>query len=370
MKKRVRILVVLIALAMLFSLIAGCGSGTSGTQNSPVSSTAASPSAAVSSAPASPESSPESVAATRSDTLVLRLGTNHSTGTAVAQACQEFADSVNEKTGGGIKIEVYPDGTLGNETALRDACSSGSIDIVALGAGVLGAYANAANLPVSNFVWDSEEEMKEVLLGELGQKYINDPVEKAAGIHVIYGWPQAARELLTKDPVTSLSDLKGMKIRVPAGNSLYVDTWDGYGAISVSLSMNECYTALEQGVIDGLEMPIDSLYTGGYHEVAKYLALTNHMMYLQYILINSETWGSLSAEEQQIVRDCCVEAEAYHNQIRDEKITTMLDDMKAKGVTVTEIDTAEWRAATEPTSEKWMDNWGQEVYDAFTGYSK
>jgi TRAP-type C4-dicarboxylate transport system substrate-binding protein len=116
---------------------------------------------------------------------------------------------VNEKTGGGIKIEVYPDGTLGNEkTALRDACSSAA-SILSPGCRRSRSLCNAANLPVSNFVWDSEEEMKDVLLGDLGKKYIATPWKKAAGIHVILRLPQAARELMTKDPVTSLADLKG-----------------------------------------------------------------------------------------------------------------------------------------------------------------
>jgi len=347
-----KVLATLLVVVMALALLAGCGQKTTTT-----------PTPAATPGTTTPADTPK---ATRDKTLTLRLGTNHSTGTAVALACQKFADLVNEKTGGGIKIEVYTDGVLGNETALRDACATGTVEIVALGAGVLGAYTGAANLPVSNYVWESEEQMMEVLLGELGKKYINDPVEQAAGIHVIYGWPQASRQLLTTKPVNSLADLRGMKIRVPAGNKLYVDTWDSYGAISQALSMNEVYTALEHGAIDGLEMPIDSLYTGGYHEVAKYLTLTNHMWYLQYIMINSNTWKSLSAEEQEILVEACKEAEKYHTELRDANIAEMVDKMKAAGVTVTEIDTTEWREATKAVNEMWMDTWGREVYDAFT----
>lgn len=360
MKKRISTL--LLALILTCSLLAGCASTV---KNGGHASTPADTSADNAENGAS-----DVVAPTREKTLVLMVATNHSTGTAVEQSLQKMAELVKEKTGGGIEVDVFADGTLGTETELRDMCSTGSLDMAALGAGVYGSYVAAANLPVSNFTFSDEETMLAVLNGELGEKYINEPVEETANIHTIYGWAQAPRELLTVEPVTCLADLKGMKIRVPAGNQLYVDTWAEYGALPVSLPMTECYTALEQGVIDGLEMPVDSLYTGGYYEAAKYLALTDHMMYVQYIMMNADVWNSLSAEEQKAINEAVVEAGEYHKQLRDENINKMIEDMEAKGVTVTELDITEWMDATKPVAEKWMDNWGQEVYDAFTGFTK
>lgn len=350
MKKRIPAL--LLALTMLICLLAGC---------------AASGKPAEADAPAADSSA---VTPTREKTLVLKIATNHSTGTAVEQALQRMAELVKEKTGGGVELQVFADGTLGNETELRDMCSTGSLDMAALGAGVYGSYVAAANLPVSNFTFSDEQTMLEVLNGELGETYINKPVEEIAKIHTLYGWAQAPRVLMTVKPVTCLADIKGMKIRVPAGNQLYIDTWEQYGCMPISLPMTECYTALEQGVIDGLEMPVDSLYTGGYYETAKYLALTNHMMYVQYVMMNSDVWNGLSDAEKTAFNEAVKEAGDYHQQLRDENISKMLEDMKSKGVTVTEIDNTEWIEATKPVAEKWMDNWGQDVYDAFTGYKK
>lgn len=301
----------------------------------------------------------------RKDKLVLKLGIAHNDGQPTVLACQKFSEDVKEKTDGRIEIQVFPGGVLGNETNMRDAVSTGTLHMASLGAGVFGAYTGAANLPVCNYTWDSEEQMMEVLNGDLGKKYINDPVEQASGIHIINGWPQSARELLTVKPVNSLEELKGMKIRIPAGNAIYEDTWAAYGCLPVALAMDEVYTALEQNVIDGLEMPLDSLYQGGYHEKAKYLALTDHMMYLQYLMINSDTWKSLSAEEQKVIEECASEAESYQTELRDENLEKILGDMKQQGVTVTEVDKQEFMDATEPVFQKWMDDWGKEVYDEF-----
>lgn len=338
MKKAI---VFLLVFAMLATVLTGCGTKATG----------------------EPQTGAD---ATREKPLVLKLATNHSTGTAVALACQKMADLVAEKTNGGVTIEVFPDGTLGSETELRDMCSTGSLEMAALGAGVYGSYCDAANLPVSNYVFRDEETMVKVLNGELGETYINGPVEEVSKIHTLCGWPQAARQLLTVKPVESFQDIKGVKIRVPAGNQLYVDTWSAYGSLPVSLAMSECYTALEQGVIDGLEMPIDSLYTGGYYEVAKYLTLTNHMMYVQYLMINSNVWNTLSEAEQTAFNEAAAEAGVYHNQLRDENIEKMTAEMKEHGVTVTEIDVTDWMEATKPVNEQWMDKWGEEVYNAFT----
>ena len=358
---RKRIFAYLMALVLTHSLLVGCASNTG--NNGQTSST---------DTPSSNTEieSPDTITPTREDPLTLVVATNHATGTAVEQSLQKMKELVKEKTGGGIELEVFADGTLGTETQLRDMCATGSLDMAALGAGVYGAYNAAANLPVSNFTFSDEDTMLAVLNGELGEKYINEPVEAAANIHTIYGWAQAPRQLLTVEPVTCLADLKGMKIRVPAGNQLYIDTWAEYGALPLALAMTECYTGLEQGVIQGLEMPIDSLYTGGYYEVAKYLTLTNHMMYVQYIMINADVWKSLSAEEQNAINEAAIEAGEYHEQIRDESINKMIEDMEAKGVTVIEVDNTEWIEATKPVAEKWMDSWGQEVYDAFTGFTE
>lgn len=297
--------------------------------------------------------------------IVLKLGIAHNEGQPTVLACQKLADDVAEKTNGRIEIQVFAGGVLGNETSMRDAVSTGSLHMASLGAGVFGAYTEAANLPVCNYTWESEEQMLQVLNGDLGKQYINDPVEQTSGIHVINGWPQSPRELLTTKPVQSLADLKGMKIRVPAGNAIYEDTWAEYGCLPVALAMDEVYTGLEQNAIDGLEMPVDSLFQGGYHEKAKYLTMTDHMMYLQYLMINKDVWEKLSEEERSIIEECAKDAETYQTELRDENLEDILQQMKDSGVEIYEIDKTEFMKATEPVFDKWMDNWGEEVYNAF-----
>ncbi|MCI8416231.1 MAG: TRAP transporter substrate-binding protein [Lachnospiraceae bacterium] len=360
MNKR-KLVTICLASAMLLAQVTGCGQKNA-TEETPVQAQEASSGEA-----SATEAKGNATAPTRENPLVLRIGTNHGSATAVVKGLHYAAELLEERSGGGLKLDIYSDGTLGDETSLRDQVSQGSLDMAALGAGVFGAYVNASNFPVSNYVWESREEMMEVLNGDLGRQYINDPVEQVSNIHVLYGWPQAARQLMTKEPVASLADISGMKIRVPAGNSLYVDTWNHYGALATSMSMNECYTALETGVIDGLEMPIDSLYSNGYYEVCKYLTMSDHMMYLQYLMINKDVFHQLSAQEQEILLNVIIDAEKLHTETLDASITEMVDDMvNNHGVTVVELtDMQAWMDATDEINQQWMDNWGQEVYDAF-----
>lgn len=360
MNRYIKNTALVLSLLMTLLMLAACGSGGG-------SSSAAAPAAADSTAASTAESASEAAAEPAGDPITLKLGIAHAEGQPSVLACEKFAQDVNERTNGRITIEVFPGGVLGNETSMRDSVQTGGLQMASLGAGVMGAYTSAADLPVCNYVWDSEEQMMSVLNGDLGRQYIYDEVEKNGNMHVINGWPQSPRQLLTVKPVESLADLSGMKIRVPAGNAIYEETWSAMGALPVALAMDEVYTALEQGVIDGLEMPIDSLYNGGYQEKAKYLTLTNHMMYLQYLFINQDTWDSLSAEEQDIITECAGEAEQYHTQLRDESLEEIKKDMEAQGVTITEVDIAPFKEACDPVLQNHMDEWGQEVYDAFTG---
>jgi tripartite ATP-independent transporter DctP family solute receptor len=351
MSKKAKMASILMCIVLMAgSLFVGCGSGS---QKPEESSSKADPAA----------QSEQSESAAKAESVTIKLAIAAAVGQPIEVACQQFSKDVEEKSGGRIKVEVFPGGVLGNETTTRDMVSEGSIQMCNIGSGTLGASVPAANIASVYYVWKDRDTMMNVLTGPVGDEMFYKPFEENANIKVINGWPQAPRQLLTTKPVTQLSDLKGIKIRVPAGAPIFEDLWSSLGAMPVSLGLDEAYTALQQGVVDAIEMPVDFMYNYRFQEVAKNLVMTNHLHYVNYLMINADFYNNLSADDQKILTDCAADAEALSTKLLNESVDEIVEKMKAEGVTATEVDEAPFAQAVQPVYEKWEKNWGPGVYE-------
>ena len=124
-------------------------------------------------------------------------------------------------------------------------------------------------------------------------------------------WHYGVRNTITKEPVQSPEDMKGLKIRVP-GNQLQVDSMGALGAAGTPMSLGDVYTALQQGTIDGLENPIAVIENGKYQEVAKYLCEDAHIYDLTTWCCGDEFFSSLTEEQQELLMKTCEEAGVYN----------------------------------------------------------
>ncbi|MGI6557513.1 MAG: TRAP transporter substrate-binding protein [Limnochordia bacterium] len=301
--------------------------------------------------------------------IVLKMGLIAPTDHPVAKASEYMAELVQERTGGAIEIQVFPGGVLGGEIELQAAVRSGAVHMASVGDGILASYSKPWHILVMYYLWPDVETMHRIQAGPAFEPFIKE-YEENAGITVLaVNWEQGARHLLSKKPVRTPEDLRGVKIRT-GQLPLHVESWRALGANPTPLAFPEVYTALQQGVVDAMECPLNWIYTSGFHEHAKYLNLTAHNRYMNTVLINSKVFASLFPEHQQILREAAVEAGVYETELSRQEEQYYRELMENEGVTFVEVDQEAFRARILPLFERYMDEWGQEVYDVIRQSSR
>jgi tripartite ATP-independent transporter DctP family solute receptor len=306
------------------------------------------------------------VSAAQNKPLVFKMGLISPADHPVTKASQYMAELVKERTNGGIEIQVFPNGVLGGEVELQAAVRSGAIHMASIGDGHAAAYSKPWNIFVMYYIWPDAETMHRIQAGPPFEPFVRD-YEQNSGVTVLaMNWEQGARHLLAKKPVRTPEDLRGVKIRVDQ-LPLHSEGWRAMGANPTPLAFPEIYSALQQGVVDAMECPLNWIYSSGFHEHAKYLNLTAHSRYMNMVIINTKLLEGLSPEYQQILREAAVEAGLYETELSRQEELDYRKKMEAEGVTFVEVDVEAFRNRVLPLFEKNMDRWGREVYDIIMG---
>jgi tripartite ATP-independent transporter DctP family solute receptor len=337
---------VLLSALLLSFLLAGCGN---------------------SDAPA-PSGSGGTQPAATAEPIILKYTHNAGTGQSIDLASVMLADLVKERTDGRVVIQVFPNNVMGPEVACRDMLVAGTTDMTAMGAGILSNWSGAIQIVQNLYSFEDEGELMEVMTGPFGQKYFVDAFLAEQNIRVLDQWPQSARQLISKKPVRSVADLQGLKVRTPAGIPVWEAGWNTLGVLGLSLALDEAFTGLQQGVCDAVEMPLEFIYAYRFAEEAKYLTMTNHIAYTQFIMINENSWKKISPGDQQIIMTAVKEAGAFAHEKRLEADAQILDDLRAQGVEVIELSPevlARFQEMVQPLYVDLMSNWNQTIYDDF-----
>lgn len=302
------------------------------------------------------------------DPVVFKLGHAAGDGQPFDNGLDLLAETVETKTEGRVKIQIFPSSTLGSETELRDMVKEGSTDMCAIGYTICSAWYTELYLPQMLFGFDTQDELMGIMKGEWGQKYFDEPMLADHGVRVLDQWPQAPRLLMSKDPVRTLEDLNGLKLRTPSGIPVREESWTNLGAMSLSLALADAFTSINQGVCDAVELPIDYLYSYHFNEQCKYLTETNHLIYSNTILINEESFNKISEADQAILLECVEQA----GLAATEELSTVSEqyyaEFEADGVEIIKLsdeELAKFKDVIAPLYDKYMSEWGTEAYDDF-----
>jgi TRAP-type transport system periplasmic protein len=268
------------------------------------------------------------------------------------QASVKFAEVVKAKSGGRVEVQVAPSAQMGDDAAMVTALRTGALD---MSANSQGAVANAVpeyaayGIP---FLFNSPAQAFKLLDGPLGKELADKSAEK--GMVVLGYWDNGIRHMTnSKRPITKVEDMKGLKMRTPP-DAVLVDIMRSLGAEAQQIKFAELYIALQQGVVDGQENPLVNIYASKLYEVQKHLALTSHMFQMTPFLMSKRTWDRLSDADRKAVQEAAVEATALQRKLSADADAKLLDELKAKGVQVTTVDTAAFAKATSSVDDKWL----------------
>ena len=260
-----------------------------------------------------------------------------------------FEKTVEEKTNGDVQVEVYSGSQLGSdEDVLEQAIVGAGVGIIT-DPGRLSNYVYDIGVLQAPYIVSSYDEALKLFETPTFQE-LAAQVE-AQGFNILsFNYYQGERELFTKTPVTGPADLKGLRIR-SSGSQVVTSTLEAMGANTTVLAWSEAYQALQQQVIEGVEVHLSAAVGSSMQEVTKYLAFTGHQQLLTGLVISDAWFQKLPAEYQQILKDASFEAgkSASENVIakNDEYLKTLTDG----GIEVVDCDVEAFKTACDKAYE-------------------
>ncbi|HSR13128.1 MAG TPA: TRAP transporter substrate-binding protein [Thermodesulfobacteriota bacterium] len=268
-------------------------------------------------------------------------------------AALKFKELVEEKTKGEIKIEIYPNASLGDERTLLEGMQIGTIDMGVITNGpVANFYPKMAAFELP-FFFGSPEAAYSVLDGPVGQKLLKNLQEiRLAGL----AYAERGFRNLTnsKRPVNAPADVKGLKIRVME-NPVYIDTFKTLGANAVPMAWTECLTALQQGTIDGQENPVNVIFAFKLNQTQIYLSLTRHTYAPALFVMSQKLYSSLGPDVQAALTDAANQAAKHERKWNAEQEQGQLKSLAEQGMSILTPDLAAFKEAVKPVYQKYND---------------
>ncbi|SFD88494.1 tripartite ATP-independent transporter solute receptor, DctP family [Lentibacillus persicus] len=272
---------------------------------------------------------------------------------------KEFAKKVEELSDGRIKIEVYTGGQLGDEKTTIEQTQVGIIDIGRANAGPLTEFAGDFGVFSFPFLFDSREHMWNALDNSLRDKlFANLESADLIGLSI---FDAGARSFYTMDPIETIEDIEGKKIRVMQ-NDILIDAFGKLGTSPTPLAASEVYSGLQTGVIEGGENNVSTYVADGHYEVAENFTLSEHLRIPGVMFMSKDSWDKLSEEDQQIIKDAALEAEKIQLEEYDKYSQEAMDKVVEAGnnvVELTEEERAKFREKVEPLYDEYDSEYGE-----------
>lgn len=276
------------------------------------------------------------------ESLALTLGHAYAPDSLQHRAAQQLADLVSEKSDGAITIDIFPSAQLGSWEEMQEGLEIGSVNIVIESLGSLERYTDLAAIEGLPFLYEDADHFFEVWDSGLADEILG-AVREDSGFLLIGDLYRGGRQLNSIRAVDDLGDLAGLKLRVP-NQQTYISTWQLLGASPTPMALNEVFSAMEQGAIEGQENPIDVVRFSSFYEVAPFVAETNHLFGNFHFQFWGDTFESYSAEAQDILREAAAEVSATYRATSIQEAEDNKAFLEGEGVTFVGIDIAEWRA--------------------------
>lgn len=267
--------------------------------------------------------------------LVIKVGYENSRGEPFDMGMKRWRDELAKETGGAIILELYPEDELGDEQALMERMIKGEKIISTADAADLysrGAY--DIGICFGPYLFKSWDEAFHLTRSKWYQEQ-NKRLSEKQGLHIISStWQFGLRHILSTRPITRISELDGLRIRVD-NNEIQNNTWKIYGAEPKELPPSMIMQAFRDKELDAVDLPVTRMYGAGFHNAAKYLLMTGHVYTVTSIITGEEFWNSLTTEQREALTRTCIKASSFYNVVREANEYQALKNMQEQGVTVT-----------------------------------
>jgi len=278
-----------------------------------------------------------------------------------SQAYYWFADRVKELTNGAVQINVFVNSALGNQADLIEGLGLGTVQIAKSMTTGLSVYVPEIQIFDLPYMFQSREHFFRVLDGDIGEYYAKEVLGQQDMVGISYFYA-GARSIYTNRLVTSLDDVRGMKLRVPL-SPIFVSLCSAFGAAGTPMPVGELYTALQTGVVDGAENAAIFYFQQRHYEAAPFFAMTEHMMTPDIVVMNKTFLESMTPQYRDALLQAAREMTLHVRELWFAQEDAAIEALLAAGVTFTEVDKAPFIAAAQTVWDDYRNIVGQDMID-------
>jgi tripartite ATP-independent transporter DctP family solute receptor len=289
------------------------------------------------------------VPAVSSAQTVIKLGWTTTDGATdpYAIGARAFKAAVEKDTNGSVQVQLYPNRQIGDEKQVLEGLRFGTVDAGIVTNAVVAQMEPAFQINDLPFLYTSEAQAQKVLDGKVGTELATLLAKKNI---IVLGYMEGGfRHMINnKKAVNSPSDVQGVKYRVMQ-NPLFIDMFNSLGGAAVPMAWGETFTAVQQGTIDGLELPVAVIDNSKMFEVTKFLSLTNHTYSMIALLISKKAMDKLTPEQRKAVIEAGKSATILQRieAAKNEKV--LLAGLAQKGMTINQVtNLVPFRTAVQP----------------------
>ena len=263
---------------------------------------------------------------------VIKMGHAQVVSHPVHNAMVFLGQRLEEKSGGRIKVKVYPNQQLGTERELVELLQIGSLGMTKVSAASLEAFSPEISVLGLPYLFRDDAHMNQVLKGEIGKELLVS-TEKF-WLRGLCFYDAGKRSFYTKSkPIANPEDLAGLKIRVQE-SKMAINMVRGMGGSPTPVAYGELYTALQQGIVDAAENNPPSFYNSRHYEVCKFYSIDEHTAIPDVVLVSTKVWESLNLEEQNWLQEAANESAVYQEGLWKEAVEEALREVIKAGVEI------------------------------------
>jgi tripartite ATP-independent transporter DctP family solute receptor len=283
------------------------------------------------------------IAAAQAQT-VFKIGWTNTIDSHYGVGVTTFGDEIFKRTNGRYKLQYFPSGALGGEREMLEAVQLGTQDMIITSTGPVGNFVPETRIVDIPYLFRDYDHARKVLDGQIGQEILTKFPAKGL---VAISWMENGFRHITnsKRAVKSPDDVKGLKIRTME-NKVHMEAFKAMGALPTPMNMNEVFTALQTGTVDGQENPIPVILANKLYTVQKYLTLDSHVYSPAILIINKGLWDKISDADKAAFKEAAkIALVANRKKVNDDEANG-LDVMRKAGTEiVTSVDNAAFQKA-------------------------
>ena len=279
-----------------------------------------------------------------------------------AVGARAFKAAVERESKGSIEVQLFPNRQLGDERQMLEGMRFGTVDAGIITNAVIAQIEPAFQVNDMPFLYATEAQAHKVLDGKVGEELTRRLAAKGV---VALGYMEGGfRNMINnRKPVSAPADVQGVKYRVMQ-NPVFIDMFSALGGAAIPMAWGETFTAVQQGTIDGLEIPVAVIEANKYYEVTKFLSLTNHTYSMIGLLVSKRSMDKLSPEQRQALARAGREATLEQRRTAGADAKKVLTSLEGHGMKVNTVgNPEEFRKAVAPVYDKFRKGGSGDLLD-------